>query len=142
MAMGLMMAIVKSRRDEWRIESAGVWARPGQPAAENTQLLISELGIDLNDFESRPISLQILSEFNLILTMENGQKEALRTAFPQFASKIYLLSEMIGETNEIVDPVGQPLVDFKATAREIQRILSQGFDQIRALAEDDPDGNA
>ena len=136
MAMGLLKAKVKSEKDTWRIESAGVWAMPGYPAAENTQLILSEIGVDLSGHASRPVSRELLAEFKLILTMESGHKEALKAAFPQFASRVYMLSEMIGKVDDLGDPIGRPLVDFRATAREIHQVLTQGFGRIRALARD------
>lgn len=136
MAMALMESKVKSQDDRWLIRSAGVWAMPGYPVAENTRLLMNEVGVDLSDYVSRPITPELMADSNLILTMENGQKEALKAAFPQYASKIYLLSEMIGENNEVLDPIGRPMVDFKETAREIHRILTKGFDKIKKHASD------
>lgn len=136
MAMGLLQAKVRSEEGKWRIESAGVWAGIGNPAAENTRLLVEQVGIDISDHRSRPVTRELLQEFNLILTMEIGQKESLRAAFPEQASKIYLLSEMVGIISDVADPIGGPLVDFQATAREIHQILTRGDVKIRALARD------
>ena len=141
MAMALLESKVKSQDDRWLIRSAGVWAMPGYPVAENTRLLMSELGVDLSEYVSQPITPELIADFNLILTMERGQKEALKAAFPQYADKIFLLSEMIGENNEVVDPIGRPMVDFKETAREIHRILTNGFDRIKQLASDPEAGS-
>jgi protein-tyrosine-phosphatase len=136
MAMGLLRAKVRPEAGEWRIESAGVWAGIGNPAAENTRLLVERVGIDISDHRSRPVTRELLQEFNLILTMEIGQKEALRAAFPEQVSKIYLLREMVGEIGDVVDPIGGPLVDFQAMAREINHVLTRGYRKIRALADD------
>jgi protein-tyrosine-phosphatase len=136
MAMALLQSKVKSQKDQWLIGSAGVWAMPGYPVAENTRRLMSEVGVDLSEYVSHPITPELVADYNLILTMENGQKEALKAAFPQYAAKIFLLSEMIGEKNEVIDPIGRPMVDFKETAREIHRILTNGFDRIKQLASD------
>ena len=65
----------------------------------------------------------------------------MKAAFPQYADKIFLLSEMVGENNEVVDPIGRPMVDFKETAREIHRILTNGFDRIKQLASDPEAGS-
>jgi protein-tyrosine-phosphatase len=138
MAMGLLQSLARQEAGQWRIASAGIWAQPGYPAAVNTQLILWRKGIDLSQHDSRPIRRDWMAEFNLILTMERGQKEALRAAFPEYAGKVFLLSEMIGQVGDIADPIGEPLAAFEETAAEIEQILSQGLAQIRSLAEDRP----
>jgi protein-tyrosine-phosphatase len=134
MAMGLLRGKIQAEPGQWRIESVGVWATPGYQAASNTQLVLEERGLDVSAHRSKQISKEIISQFNLVLVMERGQKEALRAAFPEFARRIYLLTEMIEETGDIADPIGGPLAEFRLTAREIDQILNQGLDRIRLLS--------
>jgi protein-tyrosine-phosphatase len=121
---------------EWRIESAGTWAADGIPAAQNAQLTVSSLfNIDIKDHRSRCVSHELLNSFDLILTMEKGHKEALLVEFPHLAGRVYLVTEMVGDQKEIQDPMGGTPFDFRETARELDRILIQGFNTIRQLAE-------
>jgi protein-tyrosine-phosphatase len=120
---------------DWRIESAGTWAAEGNPAVPNAQLTLASLyKIDLLNHSSRVVSRKLLSSFNLILTMEKGHKEALQVEFPELAGRVYLMSEMVEENKEIRDPIGGTPFDFRDTARELDRILTEGFDKIRQLA--------
>jgi protein-tyrosine phosphatase len=84
----------------------------------------------------------MIASNNLTLVMERGQKEALIAAFPEFASRVLMLSELVGEVQDIVDPIGGPLQDFEDTAQEIDQILSRGYKTIYRLAEDTPDSSA
>ncbi len=136
MAMGLWRNMVKERADEWIIESAGTWAPEGEPAAKKTQLVLHELGIDLREHASRPVTREMLARFNLILVMERGHKEALRIEFPQIADRVYLLSEMIGADFEIRDPIGMSIEDFIQTRDEILQLLTISSDKIISLARD------
>ncbi|MGB7118071.1 MAG: hypothetical protein WBD56_18195, partial [Anaerolineales bacterium] len=122
----------------WKIESSGVWDIGDQQAALNTQLVLQERGIDLNDHVSRTITGTMLSEFNLVLVMEDNHKEVLKLAFPEYTDLIYMLSEMVGEIFDIVDPIGRSLADFEETALEMERILTEGFAKISILAADKP----
>lgn len=133
MAMGLFRELVSQSGDEWRIESAGVWADPGFPAARNTQKVLEARGLEVNDHRSRPVSAEMIDEFDLILVMERNHQEALRAAFPDKADHIYLLSELIDERSDIVDPVGGSLADYEDTALELEKIFEQGFDKILRL---------
>ncbi len=136
MAMGLLQSKINGQEERWLIRSAGVWALENQTAAANTIKLIYDRGIDLSDHRSKLVTKDLIEKFNLILVMERNQKEALKTAFPKQSAKIFLLSEMAGETFEIVDPIGGSLADFTATGLEIENILSEGFPKISQLSAD------
>ncbi len=134
LAMGLFHAQVMPAACDWQVASAGVFAAPGYPAAQNTLVLLKQKGIDLSGHRSVQITLEMMQSYNLILTMERGQKEGIQIAFPDHAQKVYLMSEMVGEYWEIGDPVGGALIEFEETAREIEQILITGYDRICRLA--------
>ena len=122
--------------DNWRVGSAGTWTVDGLPPAKNSELTISSLyKIDIQEHRSRSVDRELLNSFDLILTMERGHREAIKVEFPELAERVFLISEMLGEDNEIVDPVGGPILEYRQTARELDRILTNGFDRIRQLAE-------
>ncbi len=120
---------------DWRIESAGTWAREGEPAADGSQRVMQERGLDLGHHMSRSVSLELLSSFDLILVMEQGHKEALRVEFPSLTNRIFLLSEMAGLRHDIRDPILGTLVDYQDTERELDQLLSAGLERICQLAQ-------
>ncbi len=134
LAMALLLARVGPAAGQWRIESAGVWGPPGYPAAVNAVIILKRRGIDLSEHRSRPVDRTLVAGFNLILTMERGQKEALRAAFPEIADRVYLLSEMIDETADIADPIGRSMSYFEHTVLELEDILEKGYERIQALS--------
>src|SRR5512145_2642994 len=126
MAEALLKSILGPSAEGWRIESAGTWAPEGAAAAEKAQQVLWNMGIDLTMHRSRSVTREMLEQFSLILTMERGHKEALQVEFPRLAQRIYLLSEMVGKSHDIHDPMGGSLVDFQDTAEELHRLLFQG----------------
>lgn len=134
MAMAILRSKVEHSSEEWRIESAGTWAVEDVRTNSKTQQVMIESGLDIRDHLSQIVSAELLRSFNLILTMEPGHKEALQIEFPEVARRVYLLSEMIGMTFMIIDPVGGEIDEYRVTAREIDRIISDGFDKIASLA--------
>ena len=92
--------------------------------------------MNIAEHRSRQIDRPLVNQFNLILTMEQGQKEALRTAFPEYSGRIFLLTEMVKEKGDIADPIGGSVGEFQSTARELEQILDQGMDRIRHLSGD------
>ena len=130
MAMGLLRHRTASHPEQWIIESAGTWTEGDEPAALRTVQVLKRRGIELENFQSRILTDELLRSFNLILTMERGHKEAIRVEFPDLANRVFLLSEMINQDYDIDDPVGKPLAAFEETAQEIDEILARGFQKI------------
>jgi protein-tyrosine-phosphatase len=61
MAMGLLRAKVFALGEDadWRIESAGTWAEPGQLAAVNTRLIVAERSVNLTGHRSRTVTREL-----------------------------------------------------------------------------------
>ncbi|MGH2620948.1 MAG: low molecular weight protein arginine phosphatase [Anaerolineales bacterium] len=136
MAEALLGKLIGERGEtaEWRIESAGVGATEGQPATGNTQLVAAERGMDLSRHHSKPATRATLEPFPLVLVMDEGHRRRLREAAPELADRVYLLSEMVGLSSEVWDPVGGEIENYRAMADQIDGILRTGFDRLRELA--------
>lgn len=135
MASALFQKICLENNDlhSWRVESAGTWSREGDPAAEGTKVVMKLQGIDISSHRSRLVQKETIEEFDLILTMERGHKEALQYEFPPQANRIFMLSEMVGLEFDIKDPYGGPMVGYEKTANEIEILLRDGFNTILSL---------
>jgi protein-tyrosine-phosphatase len=119
--------------EKWRIESAGTWAIDGQPASMNAQLVMEKQGMDISSHRSRRVTEELLLDFDLVLTMSEGHKEALMVEFPAVAKRIYRLSEMVGRYDDIDDPIGRSETEYAATSDEIKTILTQGIQRVGQL---------
>ncbi len=135
-AMGLLSNMLEEKQidGEWQIESAGTWGLDGDPAAAGSQAVMNNLGIDISEHRARRVDYDLLRSYDLILTMENGHKEALCMEFPDFSDRIYMLSEMAGEKSDIDDPYGGAYSGYEQAAEDIQSYLEDGFDRIIQLA--------
>jgi protein-tyrosine-phosphatase len=130
------MLIENRVEGEWRVESAGTWGLDGDRAAPGSMAVMQGVGVDISDHRARSVSEELLREFDLVLTMENGQKEALRMEFPEYAERIYLISEMAGGKRDVEDPYGGPYSGYEQAAEEIQHYLDEGMQTILQLARD------
>jgi len=97
----------------YRVMSAGTSAAPGGAAAENARTVASEIGCDLTDHTTRPLTLQLVAEADLIYTMA--------------ADHLPDVIEMGGEGKttrmgdaDIPDPIGGDLEDYRECADEIE----------------------
>jgi len=134
MAMIIFRDMVATSGAQWRVGSAGTWAIDGFSMAQKTDWVLKQMGHEPGNHKSMSVDRDLLASYNLILTMEQGHKEALKIEFPESANKVYLLSEMIGLSYDIPDPIGKSSQEFIDTYRELTQILRTGFEHIDRLA--------
>lgn len=115
----------------WRVESAGAWTLPDLPALPSAVQAGAELGVDLGDHRSRCVEDLNLRNFDLILTMERGQRDALRVEYPHVAERIVTLAEAAtGYDFDVADPPGHTPAAIRSTARELNDLLARGASRI------------
>ncbi len=118
----------------WRVDSAGTWTLDGKPASSGAQITTAQLGLSLDEHKSKQVTPEMMGDFNLVLVMEKGHKEALQIEFPDRADRVFLLSEMVGAKFEIDDPLGGEPSGYMATALQIEDLLDLGWKKISDLA--------
>src|SRR5512142_1896805 len=117
---------------DWTVLSAGTEGTGRLPPLHLAVQEAGRRGMDLSDHASRGVRAGQIKAADLVIVMEQRQKEALQFEFRENASKVYLLTEAtIGKSFDIPDPGVWP------TPEEIMRVIEQlihdGFDQICSL---------
>jgi glycine hydroxymethyltransferase len=136
MAEGLFGRMIAERPD-LRVLSAGVSTYPGQPPSAHAVEVLEELGIDISQHRSRPISEKVIDEADWIVAMTRSHLDSIIYLFPRAAEKVYLLREFEpgAASLDVADPIGMGLEAYRA-AREIIRNglpgLRQFIDQDRS----------
>jgi protein-tyrosine-phosphatase len=120
---------------DWIISSAGTWAQPGFPPLNEAMEDAKRMKLDISRHRSQQISARLLSQNNLILVMEAGQKEALQIEFPQYKEKVYMLSEIVEDAPyDIPDPVSSGEVTHQEIANELFELIKRGYNNICNMA--------
>lgn len=118
------------------IESAGIFAEPEQKASENAVLAMRDMGIDISEHRTQPVTEELLKRADLILTMTEGQKMMIA----QYAKdKVYTLLEYSGLKGDISDPYGGDLEEYKETAQEIYDALVDVAEKLPVKEKHDND---
>ncbi len=117
-----------------RVTSAGTWGPAGAPAAELSQRLLAQEGLDLGTHRSRLLTQRDIDEADLILVMTRAHKSDITQRFARAGDKLYLLSEMIGKHDDIADPHGGELADYKACKKAMDEIITKGYERSGSLA--------
>ena len=99
------------------VESRGLMANDGEPAAEHAKKTVADLGLDLTAHSAKSLRREDLAKNPYYVCMTDSHAAMLT----QFASKERILS--LG----ISDPFGGDENRYKACAEEIQASLSKVF---------------
>ena len=122
--------VEKGVREEWRVESAGVWAHQGANATQNAQVVMVERGLNLESHRSQPADPTLLKQFDLVIVMEEEHKVVLQERNPTLAERILTIRELVGGRGDFDDPVGGSEKLYRQAAEEISTILEQAFPKI------------
>ena len=128
--------------EDWWIDSAGVSAFDGEQATNNTRIVAAERGLDLTSHRSKLSSRAVVKPFSLVLVMEERHRRMLRDSYPELSERVFLLKEMIGGAEDVHDPIGTDIANYRAMADEVNTALTEGFNRIRELAVDEDEKNS
>jgi protein-tyrosine-phosphatase len=132
MAAGLLRRIWQEANPGWYLEvsSAGTGAFPGLDASEHAVDVMKERQVDIADHRSRPLTAELLTEADLVLTMTRRHKEQILALFPGAEGKVYSLGEYTGSGADVPDPFGGSRDDYARTAEALDRYLRQVVERI------------
>lgn len=114
-------------RRGYMVSSAGVAAFPGTPANPETLRILSELGIDLSDHASQPVTEQLVRWADMILAMTARHQSAVVGAYPEGATKVELVN--VGG-DDIADPIGGDYTVYAECRDEIRQCLEHWLDRV------------
>ena len=119
----------------WRVESAGTWTEPGLPASAAAITIGEQLDLPgLKSHLTRQVSKELLDGYDLVLTMERGQLEAILSEFRDASGRTMLLSEVVdGLPYDIPDPIDLSN-DPGEVASELEALIDKGADKILKTA--------
>ena len=113
----------RGRRVE--VQSASTLGLDGKPAHKHSIRVASEVGLDLSEHASQPVTEELVEWADYILGMKIMHASKLRSRFPQADEKILLLGTF-GGVHEIDDPIGGWRWKFRKT-RDLLDDCVRGF---------------
>lgn len=112
-----------SGREDLIVTSMGVSGLDNDPATDFAKAVCLEHGFDISRHRSRSIAGDELKAADLILCMEPVHREFVKTFFPWYQNKIFLLGawpEKETRKSGIEDPVGGSLEMYRKTFSVIE----------------------
>ena len=132
MAAGIIKDFVLKRTCE--ILARGLVVQFPEPMNQKAEAILISNGINTEGFTSKQLSEEDITEETLILTMESIHKERILEKFPDVdPEQVEVLSELVGDELEILDPYGGQLPNYglcyeslKVTIKKLVKLLNEG----------------
>lgn len=121
--------ILRHLAPDFMVESRGIQIRPGSETNPYTQRLLKEkLGMELRE-EAKQLSEADCLTGDLIFTMTRAQADFILNFTS--CTKVYPLHEFVGDTREVQDPFGQPLLAYEKTYQQLTEFIKEALKKIR-----------
>lgn len=116
------------------VESAGLGALPGTPAADNAVRAAAEAGLDLGGHQARPLTPELVGWADLVLGM--GPSHLAGIAELGGGAKAALVTDFVegpGKGEPIADPFGGDAGTYRRTLRQIARAVEGLLDRLEPI---------
>lgn len=127
MAEGLIRQAVP----EVRISSAGISALVGRGADPIAVQIMAGVGVDISAHRARMLTDAIARDADLILVMDELQKQHLATQYPYTRGKVFRLGEAASE--DIPDPYRQDPEVFHSAFSLIENGVNEWVKRINSI---------
>lgn len=104
------------------VMSAGIAAMPGSPPAQQADAVMQELGLEITNHLSQPITGRLAQFADVIFTMTNGHREALITHWPMLEPRTFTIRR---DGADVSDPIGAPVDVYRKCAEQIDNNVAQ-----------------
>jgi len=108
------------------IISAGSFAMPGARAAAQAVEAVKPMGGDLTKHRSRPLSVELIHQADLVFTMSRAHGAAVTALVPSAAEKTMTLDP----DGDIDDPIGGDLSLYQQVAAQMQQLLEKRLENV------------
>jgi protein-tyrosine phosphatase len=105
--------------------SAGTYAMPGSRATPQAVDALREVGVDLSRHRSRPLTVELIHQADVIYTMGFGHAQAVRSLVPAAAGKV----ETLDPDGDIDDPIGSDLAVYKELAGQLTTLIERRLEE-------------
>lgn len=118
-----------------KVISAGVAARTGEMASENSVIALKKVGIDLSGHRSQPLTQNMLDEAFVVLCMTESHRAMIQVQAEPVPANLFLFRQfMTGDVEkEIGDPYGGPLRIYETVRDEMVEAIPTLIEQLKTL---------
>jgi protein-tyrosine-phosphatase len=117
------------------VVSAGVAARPGELASENSVLALKRVGIDISGHRATPLTQQLLDAALAVFCMTDSHRAIIELQAAPVPKRLHLFREFLpgAVRHEIADPYGGSLKLYEAARDEMVEAIPSILDYLRTI---------
>ena len=112
------------------VQSAGTFAQVGKPASQSGVALLAQQGIDISQHQAQQVTPTLLERADLILVMTEDHRRSIFYYGTRYLPKVFLLSELSGAHEEILDPYGQDRDAYIRVLNTIETFINAGWERL------------
>ena len=135
MAEGLAIKLIKEKKLNIEVHSAGIFASDGEHASYNSVAIMKEYDVDIALHKSTSIQNSNIQNMDLILCATKTHKANLILAYNNLKEKIFTMKEYAeldnnGQDLDVKDPWGLNINTFRMCAAEISLCVDKIIEKI------------
>ena len=112
------------------VSSAGLCTCTGAAISDPAGAVMREFGIDPDDFQSSPLTIEKLAAADMIIVMTKLHREAIIRFYPESADKIHLLLDFsVG--GDLSDPFGGDISTYRATFAKMKTAIDNLLEKLK-----------
>lgn len=128
MAEALLIHALKAETGplaNFKVISAGVAARDGDPASANSVTALKKVGIDISNHRSQALTPELVEKATVIFGMTESHRAVIQSAISPMPHNIHLIREFMPQEadSQIADPYGGPLPLYEECRDEMVEAL-------------------
>jgi len=118
-----------------QVVSAGVAARAGELASENSVLALKRVGIDIAGHRATPLTQQMLDAALAVFCMTDSHRAIIELQAAPVPKRLHLFREFLpgNVRREIADPYGGSLKLYEAARDEMVEAIPSVLDYLRTI---------
>lgn len=129
MAAGLARELARDRGLDIEVRSCGTIAQGGHDASENAVIACSEIGVDIADHRSQPLTRELVEWADHVLVMEESHVLAVNAKDWRAPFKTWALGSFIGE-KRIKDPYQRSLRKYRKARDLLRRAIDEALERL------------
>ncbi len=115
-----------SLKHELEILSRGLVVLFAEPLNQKAEAILISNGISLDDYRSSQLSAEDVDEHTLVLVMEESQVAQVTAIIgEEYSDQVQVLTTLVGEELEIMDPYGAPLPSYGLCFETLQKTIKK-----------------
>jgi protein-tyrosine-phosphatase len=126
----------------FKVVSAGVAARPGEPVSENSVIALKKVGIDISNHRSQALTQKMLDDAFAVICMTESHRAMIQVQADPVPMNLFLFRQFLpgnGE-REIGDPYGGPLRVYESARDEMVESIPALVAHLKTLIVDKGSG--